>query len=181
MYLNGNGNVLAQCIVIGKAEFKESVGEHHVDLTKIPAMAKESTPDGTQTVNLQLCFFAASAIPAMKIPVGMNIIVAGRESSKELFQNKRYTLERTISVDWWQPRDTDPLHYLEELKVRRQMNTMDDELRILFAKLITEVKGTIIEWVTDWMKNNIETVRGWFRKNDGSGKQLSQGEEKNIR
>ena len=170
MYINAAGNVLAQCIVIGKAEFKESVGEHHVDLTKIPAMAKESTPDGTQTVNLQLCFYAASAIPAMKIPVGMNIIVAGRESSKELFQNKRYTLERTISVDWWQPRDTDPLHYLEELKVRRQMNTMDDELRILFAKLITEVKGTIIEWVTDWMKNNIEIVRGWFRRNDGSGK-----------
>ena len=170
MYINAAGNILAQCIVIGKAEFKENVGEHHVDLTRIPAKAKEATPDGTQTVNLQLCFYAASAIPAMKIPVGMNIIVAGRESSKEVFQNKRYVLERSVSVDWWVPRDTDPLHYLEELKVRRQMNTMDEELKILFAKLLTQAKSTIIEWVTDWMKNNIEAVKGWFRKNDGSGK-----------
>ena len=170
MYINAAGNILAQCIVIGKSEFKENVGEHHVDLTRIPAKAKEATPDGTQTVNLQLCFYAASAIPAMKIPVGMNIIVAGRESSKEVFQNKRYVLERSVSVDWWVPRDTDPLHYLEELKVHREMNTMDAELKILFAKLLTQAKSTIIEWVTDWMKNNIETVRGWFRKNDGSCK-----------
>lgn len=164
MYINYFGNVFADCIAIASPEFREQAGEYKRDMTRVHARCKEATPEGMQSVNLTLCFFQAMAIPAMKISTGMCIVVAGREVTKEKDIRGKAVLDRTIYVDWWAARDIDPLGHLEELKVRMEQKSREDEMRIWFAKAMTQCKETIIGWVTEWFQNNLETVKGWFRK-----------------
>ena len=149
MYLNFTGNVLAVCVAAKKPEYTEEAGARRVEVTRLPAKCKELTPDGLQTVSLDLLFFEGLAIPAMKIDMGQVLVVMGRESSKEYFKYKKYSLERTLVVEAWWFRELDPGGMLEGLKMRREMNARQDEFRELFAQFLTEAKPSILKWVYD--------------------------------
>lgn len=164
MYINYFGNVFADCIAVTSPEFREQTGEYKRDMTKVFAKCKEASPEGMQTVNLTLLFFQAMAIPAMKIGPGMCIMIAGREVSKERNERGKTVLDRTIYVDWWAARDIDPLGHLEELKVRMEQKSREEEMKLWFAQAMTKCKDTVIGWVTEWFKENLETVKGWFKK-----------------
>ena len=154
MYINYFGNVMCDCVVLSNPQFKESVGEYKTDLTVCTAKSKEYTPEGLQSVNLRLCFFGAFAVPAMKASRGMCLMVAGRESVQEVYAKGRDVLERTIYVDWWSARDIDPLGSLEELKVRVEKKTREQEFKESFWNwLNTEpVKTLIINWFISWLR-----------------------------
>ena len=147
MYLNFTGNVHAVCSAVTKPEYREEAGERRVEMTKVVAKCKEMTPDGMQTVSLQLLFFEALAIPAMKIDVGSVLVIDGRETSKEFFSYGKHRLERTLVVEDWHFRDIDPGGILEELKERKGISQREHELRKLFAELLTQARPAIIAWV----------------------------------
>ena len=163
-YINYYGNIHAIGVVSSSPEYRESVGEYKREMTRCLVKCKERTPEGVQTVNINLLFFSAMAIPAMKIPIGMCIEFMGNESVEERFSKGKTILERTVFCEKWEPRLTDPLGYMEELKVRREVGALETEFRRMFAEMLTEAKSAIMEWVKDWFKNNIETVRSWFKR-----------------
>ena len=132
-----------------KPEYTEEAGVKRVEMTKLPAKCKELTPDGLQTVSLDLLFFKEMAIPAYKIAMGQILVVVGRESSKEYFKYKKYSLERTLLVEAWWPRELDPLGMVETLKARREMNARQTELRELFAEFLTQAKPAILSWMNE--------------------------------
>lgn len=161
MYLNMNGNVAAVCVVASKPEYREEVGERKMEMTKVYAKCKESTPDGPQVVNLDLLFYGGLAIPAMKISSGMTLIVFGRESPKERFTKGKYTLERSLFVTGWSARDIDPLGNLEELKVRREIKTRDRELKETFWEWLNlpQIKSLLNQWFLEFLEGYKESMK----------------------
>ena len=155
-YINFFGNCFFDCVVVASPTYKEAVGEYGAEMTKCIAKCKEATPEGLQTINVNLLFFGAFAIPAMKIPSGMCLVALGREVVKERYAKGRDILERTIYVDWWFPRDIDPLGHLEELKVRVEQKTREREFKEAFwAWLNTEpVKALILNWFITWLREH---------------------------
>ena len=167
MYINVHGNVFCDCIIATTPIYKEHFGEYQREMTRCIGKCKEQTPEGLQSVNLNLLFFSAFAVPAMKISPGMCIVVAGREASEERFFGGKNVLDRTLVVDWWQARDIDPLGHLEELKVRRENTIREEENRKQFARWLTQCKGVIIGWVADWMKEMKNNKKAKGDKGDG--------------
>ena len=156
-YINYQGNIFADCAIVNKPKYREEVGEYKKELTKVFAKCREQTPEGVQTVNLDLCFFSALAIPAMKLTPGMCIIVLGRESTKELYTRGKNTLERTVIVDWWTAREIDPVGMLEELKARRMISSKEKELQQMVAEWLEKCLPIIIANVAEEIKNkNLE-------------------------
>lgn len=154
MYASFYGNTVCDCIVVSSPKYLESVGEYKSELTKCVAKTKEQTPEGLQSVNLNLLFFNAFAIPAMKISSGMCLVVIGREQSTERMEKGRKVLERSLYVDWWTARDIDPLGHLEELKVRRELTTREIEFKNIFWEWLNmdAVKELIIGWFVEWLR-----------------------------
>lgn len=155
MYMNNHGNVLALCIISSKPQYREEVGERKTELTKVYAKANEATPDGMQTVNLNLLFYGGLAIPAMKISPGMTLLVAGRVQSQERFERGKNVLERSLYVVWWDARDIDPLGVLEELKVRRETKTREQELKLAFWDFLNlpQIKELLFKWFMEFVED----------------------------
>ena len=151
MYLNAMGNVHTVCKVIGKPKYAEEVGAKRVEMTKVPAKATEMTPDGKQYVSLILLFYGELAIPAMKIDIGDNLIIDGREEVRTAFQRGRNMLERNLLVEAWDQQDNDPCGIKQELKVRHEISVRKIEYRDLMAEFLTNWKQTIIKWVMDYI------------------------------
>lgn len=150
MYVNYYGNVIADCVIVTSPKYKEEVGEHRRELTTVFAKSKEATPEGLQTVNLNLLFFSAFAIPAMKLSPTMCIVIGGREAVQEAYQKGKTVLERTLYIDWWMPRDIDPVGHLEELKVRREIQTRETEFKNIFWDWLQQCKALILKWFNEW-------------------------------
>lgn len=150
MYQNIQGNVHTVCKVIGKPKYAEEVGAKRVEMTKVPAKATEMTPDGKQYVSLILLFYGELAIPAMKIDIGDNLIIDGREEVRTAFQRGRNLLERSLLVEAWDQQDNDPCGIKQELKVRHEISVRKIEYRDLMAEFLTSWKQTIIKWVADY-------------------------------
>ena len=150
MYLNVMGNVHAVCRAIGKPKYTEEVGEKRVELTKVSARAVEMTPDGKQSLVLNLLFFGQMAIPAMKIDINDTLVIDGREEVRTAFQRGKNLLERSVLVEAWQPQDNDPCGMAQELKARREVAVRRFEYRDLMAEFLTSWKLTIIKWVVDY-------------------------------
>ena len=152
MYINQGGNVFCVCTAVTKPTYKEESGEKRVELAYLNAKCREASPEGTQTVSLDLLFYGTAAIPAMKIAPGHTLVIAGRESSKEAFAWGKHKLNRTVIVDWWGFREIDPGGILDELKARREIFTREREFREMFAEFLTEAKPSIIKWIMDYSK-----------------------------
>lgn len=154
MYINVEGNVICTCFTVSKPEYFEEYGEKRSELTRIGAKAKQSSPDGTMTVNVELLFYANRAIPAAKLNYGESVIVLGRESSREVMKNHRMVITRTVLVDWWFPQIVDPLNYLQELSVRREMDIRNREFRENFWDFLNAegCKELIHRWVQAWIE-----------------------------
>ncbi len=168
MYININGNVIASCLAFTNPVYQEEAGEHRVEMTKAFAKCKESTPDGMQTVNLNLLFFNNLALPAMKIAAGTNLIIFGRESTKERLSYGKHSLERNVFVDSWFPRVIDPLNMLEELKVKRTLEAQKEEQKLMFAAMLTQCKPTIIQWVISALEGQqTENKSEWTERERG--------------
>ena len=178
MYISFYGNAIFDCIVVSSPKYMDSVGEYKSELTKCMAKTKEQTPEGMQSVNVNLLFFNAFAIPAMKISSGMCLVVIGREQSNERMEKGRKVLERSVYVDWWAARDIDPLGHLEELKVRREMTTREIEFKNIFWEwLNTEsVKELIIGWFVEWLRKQREQKDDQTAKPDN--KRISDNSQK---
>ena len=149
MYINSTGNVVCTCVAITKPIYKEESGEMRSELTYIIGKCRESSPEGTQTVTLDLNFYGNLAIPAMKIDAGQSLVIFGRERSEEKMVFGKYRLKRTVIVDCWLFRDIDPGGMLDELKMRREMALRDKEFRELFAQYLTECRPAIVKWVLE--------------------------------
>lgn len=171
------GNVHAVCFAVKDPEYRESVGERGCEMTKVVAMCKEMTPDGMQTVSLDLIFYDSLAIPAYKIGVGNWIVIDGRESSKEYFSRQKYKLERTVIVEYWNFRIIDPGGMAEELKVRHEIAAKDREYRELLAEYMTELKPSILQWFTDWIRENIGNLMDWMREHKANAQKQQKGKE----
>lgn len=156
MYLNVQGNVTAICVITKSPTYKEEAGESKVEMTKACAKCQEMTREGMQVVPLDLIFFKDLALPAMKIKFADVIQVWGRESSRENARRGKNFLDRTLIVEAWRPRVTDPMGMAKELEVRMEINARDNELRHLFAQYMTECKPLIREWVTDAIQGKKE-------------------------
>ena len=154
MYINVEGNVACTCYTVSKPEYYEESGEKRVEQTRISAKAKQSSPDGTMTVNIELLFFGNKAIPAAKLNYGDRIIVLGRESSREVMKNHRFVIARTVMVDWWFPQIVDPMNYLQELSVRREMDIRSREYRENFWDFLNaeSCKELVHRWVQEWIE-----------------------------
>lgn len=154
MYINVEGNVICTCFTVSKPEYFEEYGEKRSELTRIGAKARQSSPDGTMTVNVELLFYTNRAIPAAKLNYGDSIIVLGRESSREVMKNHRMVITRTVLVDWWFPQIVDPLNYLQELSVRREMDIRNREFRENFWDFLNAegCKELIHRWVQAWIE-----------------------------
>lgn len=150
MYLNFQGNVHTVCRVIGKPKYTEETGEKRVELTKVSARAVEMTPDGKQSLVLNLLFFGQMAIPAMKIDINDTLVIDGREEVRSTFQRGKNLLERSVLVEAWQPQDNDPCGMAQELKARREVAVRRFEYRDLMAEFLTSWKPTIIKWVVGY-------------------------------
>lgn len=148
-YINYQGNIFADCIITGALAYKEEAGEYKREMTRAFAQCKEATPDGMQTVNLDLRFFSGFAIPAYKLQRGMCVVVLGRELAKEKYTHGRNVLNRIVTVDWWWPRDVDPLGMLEELKARRAIAAQENELEHAVAALLEKCMPIIIKKVIE--------------------------------
>lgn len=161
MYINYFGNVFCDCVILGKPKYQEEAGEYRQEMTKATAKCKEQTPDGVQQVNLNLLFFGAFAIPAMKITSGLCIVVAGREKTNNLKQKGHYILERTIFVDWWTPREADPVGMLSELKARREITVREKEFKEIFWEWLNlpTCRELVMGWLQDWLKENAVAVK----------------------
>ena len=159
MYLNNAGNVFAVCTVVSTPEYKEEVGEKRLELTKAYAKCTEMTPDGKQNVGVNLMFFSALALPAMKIAPGMKLLVAGCQETEERYVYGRNRLEHTLYVEWWSARVIDPLGLEAELRTRREIDSKVNDLRLLFAQFLTECKPTIGNWVKAWVMEIIEQIK----------------------
>lgn len=173
MWISVEGNSFGQCVIASNPKYQEEVGEHKSELTTCNAKAKQSTPDGVQTVSLTLFFWSGMAIPAMKLKAGTNIMVAGRSTSREFSIRQVHALETKVYVDWWEPRNPDPLGIVEELKVRHEFKVREDEMKILFAQFLTQSKGAILTWMKDWFKENIAAVK--LKKKEENGNDNEQG------
>ena len=154
MYINVEGNVICTCYTVSKPDYIEEAGEKRVEMTRISAKAKQSSPDGTMTVNIELLFFENKAIPAAKLNYGDRIIVLGRESSREIMKNHRFVIARTVMVDWWFPQIVDPMNYLQELSVRREMDIRSREYRENFWDFLNaeSCKELVHRWVQEWIE-----------------------------
>lgn len=152
MYVNQTGNVVADCVITGVPQYNEEYGVYKRELTKVVASCKENSPEGTQTVNLVLYFFSGFAIPAMKLNKGMTIVLMGREISHEAMYRGKYVLERKVVVDWWTPREIDPMGMLEELKARREIKTREQEMKETFWSWLNlaPCKELILGWIAEW-------------------------------
>lgn len=148
------GNLFGLCVITGTPQYREEYGAYKSELAMVYAKAKQNTPDGVQTVNLTLYFWNEMAIPSMKLIAGTQILIAGRTMSKNKIVRDKMTLETMVSVEWWALRETDPMGMLEELKVRREITVKNKELRMVFAKMMTECKDVIKGWVMEWIGEN---------------------------
>ena len=148
-YINYQGNIFADCIISGALSYKEEAGEYKREMTRAFAQCKEATPDGMQTVNLDLRFFSGFAIPAYKLQRGMCIVVLGRELAKEKYTHGRNVLSRIVTVDWWWPRDVDPLGMLEELQARRAIAAQEKELKQAVAEWLEKCMPLITDSVIE--------------------------------
>lgn len=106
------------------------------------------------TVNVELLFYANRAIPAAKLNYGESVIVLGRESSREVMKNHRMVITRTVLVDWWFPQIVDPLNYLQELSVRREMDIRNREFKENFWDFLNAdgCRELIHRWVQVWIE-----------------------------
>ena len=159
MLISVEGNMFCLCMITGSPQYAEEFGAYKSELTRVYAKAKQTTPDGVQTVNLTLYFWDSMAIPAMKLKPGSQIVVTGRTMSQNRIVREKMTLETMVAVEWWTPRETDPMGMLDELKARREIGERRNELKILFAQYLTECKGAILGWVADWFKEKMEAAR----------------------
>lgn len=161
MYINYFGNIFCDCVIVGSPHYQEEAGEYRRELTRAFAKSKEQTPNGVQTVNLNLFFFSAFAIPAMKLASGMCIVVAGREKTNELKSNGRAILERTVYVDWYTAREADPLGMLEELKARREISVREREFKETFWEYLNlpACKSLVMGWLKETQTNQKEEPR----------------------
>lgn len=178
MYLNVTGNTFAVCQIVSKPQFVEEYGEYKKDLTKVSARCKETSAEGTQTVNLSLYFWDGLAIPAMKISVGMSIWVAGREKTMSYTKNGKNVLERSLFVEGWGARETDPLGMLVELQARREAKVNEETLRLTFLELLTQAKPAILQWIADWIKEHISLILEWLKGKSHSGGNEAESEKK---
>lgn len=166
-YINYHGNVFCDCIVVSKPKYHEKYGVYESEMTEISARSKENTPEGIQSVNLNLQFYGQFAIPAMKIPMAMCLVVFGREATKQRLTGGRNILERTLVVDWWTAREKDPLGMLEELRERRTIATREKELKEIFAS-----------WLNDCMPVITQTVIDKIRERAAASKQAATVDKK---
>lgn len=148
-YINYQGNIFADCVITGNPTYKEEAGEYKREITKAFAKCKEVTPEGIQTVNLDLYFASAFAIPAYKLKSGMSIVILGRERSKEEYTHGRAVLSRIVFVDWWFPRWVDPLGMLEELQARRAIAAQEKELKQAVAEWLEKCMPLITDSVIE--------------------------------
>ena len=63
-------------------------------------------------------------------------------------------ITRTVLVDWWFPQIVDPLNYLQELSVRREMDIRNREFRENFWDFLNAegCKELIHRWVQAWIE-----------------------------
>lgn len=166
-YINHYGNVFCDCIAVSKPKYHEQFGVYEAEMTELSARCKENTPEGIQSVNLNLQFYGQFAIPAMKIPAGMCLVVFGREVTKQRLTGGRNILDRMLVVDWWTAREKDPLGMLAELSERRTIATREKELKEIFAS-----------WLNDCMPVIVQTVIGKIKELSANGRKASAGEKK---
>ena len=161
MYINYFGNVFCDCVVVGKPKYQEEAGEYRKEMTRVSAKCKEQTPNGVQQVNLNLYFFDSFAIPAMKISSGMCIVAAGRERTNSTKSKGHYYLDRTVFVDWWTPRESDPIGMLTELKARREITVREKEFKEIFWEWLNlpACRELVMGWLAAWFKENVEAVK----------------------
>lgn len=160
MYINIQGNVFAICTITSDSMFVEEFGEYKKDMTTMFASCKEQTPDGLMTVFLKLSFYGNMAIPASKIGKGACVAVAGREKTREYRAAGKNQLERNLMVEWWVPRNIDPLGAMAKLKAIQEANAGEMESRKQFAHYLNMSKTVVQKWALEAMDSGNANTGG---------------------